>query len=312
MRKTTLFLVISFFFSFHARAEIVFIQGDLRVAKERAAREGKLILLDFWASYCTPCRMMEEYTFTNPDVEDYINAHYIPVKVDIQSFDGYDLKNQYKVSVLPTIIVLTSKGGQVGRHEETFSASRLMPVLEMYNLPKNRLKSNTPTIAYNASTGYSNNTRVMSSTVSKKEKEMSASAHTPKITKRETPPSRVSRNVPSVKPTYSAAKPSPPVLKPSAVTPNIAVEGAILTKAEPNTFAIQVSAYFAEDKLKEGVEEVKKEYGGKQKIFVSKRRESGRFVYRILIGQFNSKQSADKYMKSNAINGVVKDFNILK
>ena len=304
MRKTTLFLFISFIFSFHTRAEIVFIQGDLRVAKERAAREGKLILLDFWASYCTPCRMMEEYTFTNPDVEDYINAHYIPVKVDIQSFDGYDLKNQYKVSVLPTIIVLTSKGGQVGRHEETFSASRLMPVLEKYNLPKNRIKSNTPTIAYNASTGYSNNARVMSSTVSKKEKEISTTANISKITRRETPP--------SVKPTYSAAKPSPPALKPSAVTPNIAVEGAVLTKAEPNTYAIQVSAYFAEDKLKEGVEEVKKEYGGKQKIFVSKRRESGRFVYRILIGQFNSKQLADKYMKVNAINGVVKDFSILK
>jgi thiol-disulfide isomerase/thioredoxin len=306
MRKTTFLLFICVCLSASAFAEIAFIQGDLRAAKERAAREGKLILLDFWASYCTPCRMMEEYTFTNSDVEDYINANYIPVKVDIQSFDGYDLKNQYKVSVLPTIIVLTSKGGQVGRHEETFSASRLIPVLETYNLPKNRSKSNNAIVAYNASTGFSNNSRVMSSSVSKKDKDTNIHTSTNKVTKRETITS--SNNHPAVKPTSTP----PPSVKPTSTTPNIAVEGAVFTKAEPNTFAIQVSAYFAEAQLKEGVEEAKKEFGGKQKIFVSKRKESGRFVYRILIGQFTSKLSAEKYMRANDVQGIVKDFGILK
>jgi thiol-disulfide isomerase/thioredoxin len=303
MRKTTLLLFISFCLSASAFAEITFIQGDLRMAKERAAREGKLILLDFWASYCTPCRMMEEYTFTDPDVEEYINAHYIPVKVDIQSFDGYDLKNQYKVSVLPTMIVLSSKGGQVGRHEETFSASRLIPILEKYNLPSNRIKTSTPMVAYNASTGYSNtnNTRVMNSSISKKEKELTT--NNSKVTKRET--IVATTTPPSVKEPIRA-------IKPTSGMPNIAVTGAVFTKAQPNTFAIQVSAYFDEVQLKEGVEEAKKDFGGKQKIFVSKRKEGGRFVYRILIGQFSSKPSADKYMKSNAINGIVKDFEILK
>jgi thiol-disulfide isomerase/thioredoxin len=306
MRKTTFLLFICLCLSASAFAEITFIQGDLRAAKERAAREGKLILLDFWASYCTPCRMMEEYTFTNSDVEDYINANYIPVKVDIQSFDGYDLKNQYKVSVLPTIIVLTSKGGQLGRHEETFSASRLIPVLETYNLPKNRSKSNNAIVAYNASTGFSNNSRVTNSSVSKKDKETNIQTNTNKVTKRETITS--GNNHPAVKPISTP----PPSVKPTSTTPNISVEGAIFTKAEPNTFAIQVSAYFAEAQLKEGVEEAKKEFGGKQKIFVSKRKESGRFVYRILIGKFTSKSSAEKYMKTNDIQGIVKDFGILK
>ena len=299
MRKTVSLLFISFCFISSIFAEINFIQGDLRMAKERAAREGKLILLDFWANYCTPCRMMEEYTFTNSDVEDYIKAHYIPVKVDIQSFDGYDLKNQFKVSVLPTIIVLTSKGIQVGRHEETFSASRLIPVLTMYNLPKNRLKSNSVRpLSYNEITSNSNNGR---SSVSHSTPVKNTAATSTKIPKTDPP---------SVKPSSVKLTIEPSLVKSSSS--KLAIAGATLTTATPNTFTIQIAAYFSEDRLKEAMPEVKRDFENKQKIFVSKRRENNKLIYRVLIGQFPSRQEADKYLKSIGIEGIIKDFNVLK
>ena len=140
------------FFTF--AEDVVFINDDLRAGMNRAASEGKLVFLEFSASYCTPCKIMDEYTFTNPTVIDRMNKGYVPVKVNIQSFDGFDLKNQYKVTVLPTIIILDSKGRQVVRYEETMGATKLAGVLDKYDVPKNR----TPQML--ANTGYSPSTKV--------------------------------------------------------------------------------------------------------------------------------------------------------
>jgi thiol-disulfide isomerase/thioredoxin len=329
MKKTALLFVFSLLTFFPVFADVVFIQGDLKMAKARAAREGKLILLDFWANYCTPCRMMEEYTFTNQEVEDYINAHYIPVKVDIQSFDGFDLKNQFKVSLLPTIIVLNSKGVQVGRHEETFSASRLIPVLETYNEAKNRQKISAPTqdLAYNASTGYSNsrasnsNSRVTTTTANPTTTRV-ASAHVtrPATSSLSTPvvrPATPSPIKPSNRPAATVSIPNKIVRnepeKALVASPNrLGVEGAVPTTAQPNTYSVQVSAYFAEDKLRDAMPIIKEEYGSKGRIFVSKRAENGKTIFRILVGNFTSRLLAEKFMKANRIAGIVKDLDALK
>ena len=118
--------------------EVNFIQDNVRVAIDRAAAEGKLVFLDFWADYCSPCQLMEKYTFTDPSVIDKMNSSYVPVRINIETFDGYDLKAQYNVKLLPTIIVLNSKGQLVARFEESMSGSKLTAILTKYDTKKNR------------------------------------------------------------------------------------------------------------------------------------------------------------------------------
>jgi thiol-disulfide isomerase/thioredoxin len=124
--------------------EVNFINDNVRTAIDRAAAEGKLVFLDFWADYCSPCKLMEKYTFTDPSVIQRMNGSYVPVRINIETFDGYDLKAQYNVKLLPTIIVLNSKGKQVARFEESMSGSKLYEILAKYDTKKNRKKFAKP------------------------------------------------------------------------------------------------------------------------------------------------------------------------
>jgi thiol-disulfide isomerase/thioredoxin len=277
MRKLLFLIFLNLLVCLPAFADISF-EGDLAIAKERASREGKLIFLDFWASYCTPCRMMEEYTFTHPSVSDYVNDNYIPVKVDIQSFDGFDLKNQFDVRLLPTIIVLNSKGVMVGKHEESMAAGKFVETLKSYDKPKNRVKRGTTSNTnYNTSTGYSN------------AKPVKVNYTNDNATERKV----------KVSNTTAAAKGS---LKP------IASESV-----GAGSFTIQAGAFFTEESGKNAAKSVKRKYGQDgQRVFMSQRDESERMVYRIFVGQFTSKQEALRYMKAHKIQGLVRDFDAYK
>ena len=275
-----------------------FHQWRYKAAKARAAREGKLIFLDFWASYCTPCRMMEEYTFSDPSVSHFVRDNYIPVKVDIQSFDGYDLKNQYKISLLPTIIVLNSKGVQIGRHEETFTASRFIAVMKTYNNANNRIKiQKAGDSGYNTVTGYSN----VSSSRNDNNSAYSAPAAN-NLTANRTPKKEIS-------------KPNPSVLPKNKETTSI--KKTVAKNEQPNTssaaiFTVQVGAYSTKNDLNRAIEDAKRQFEGAQRMFVSERQEKGKWIYRILVGHFASRQQASSFLQSSGVTGFVRDLNSLK
>lgn len=298
MRKLTLLFILNFCWVSISFADVVFINGDIKAAKAKAAREGKLIFLDFWASYCTPCRMMEEYTFSDPSVSDFVRDNYIPVKVDIQSFDGYDLKNQYKISLLPTIIVLNSKGVQIGRHEETFTASRFISVMKTYNNPSNRIKiEKAGDSGYNTVTGYSN----VSSSRNENNTAYSAPAANNWAANR-TPKKEIT-------------KPPPSVLPKNKETTSI--KKTVSKNEQPNTssaaiFTVQVGAYSTKNDLNRAIEDVKRQFEGAQRMFVSERQEKGKWIYRILVGHFTSRQQASSFLQSSGVTGFVRDLNSLK
>jgi thioredoxin 1 len=63
--------------------------------------KGKVVLVDFWASWCAPCRMMAPVL---NDVASELNGNSHVGKVDIQQFQS--LANQFKVRSIPTLILL--------------------------------------------------------------------------------------------------------------------------------------------------------------------------------------------------------------
>jgi len=122
-----------------ADVEISFLPGDLNHVKQLAGSEGKLYLVDFVAKWCMPCKWMDETTFADPQVAAYLSENYISAKVDIDNFDGFNYKNQYNITVLPSILIFNSKGEMVGRYEESMPPSKMLTILSEHNYPENRV-----------------------------------------------------------------------------------------------------------------------------------------------------------------------------
>lgn len=71
--------------------------------------KNKVVLIDFWASWCAPCRMMAPVL---NDVATELKGNSHVGKVDIQQYQS--LANKYKVRSIPTMI-LFKNGIEINR-----------------------------------------------------------------------------------------------------------------------------------------------------------------------------------------------------
>lgn len=127
--------------------ETLFLQASFEEVKARAATEGKLFFVDFYADYCYNCKLMDETTFVDPLLKRYVAQSYLPIKVHLEDFDGITLQQQYGIRVLPTILVFNSSGELIDRYEEALSGSQLLIKLKQHDTPSNRLQSGGPLAA---------------------------------------------------------------------------------------------------------------------------------------------------------------------
>lgn len=98
-------------FSGAAHAAPVKWQPTLDAAMKQAKRTGKPIFIDFYATWCGPCKLLDKSYATK--TMQTAASRYIMVKVDVDK--NQPIAQKYGADSLPTMLFLSSKGKVLGR-----------------------------------------------------------------------------------------------------------------------------------------------------------------------------------------------------
>lgn len=77
---------------------------------KKAKTENKIIFLDAYASWCTPCKKLQKEVFTRSDVGELFNKNFINVKVDMERGEGPQLARLFPLEAYPTLFFIEPSG----------------------------------------------------------------------------------------------------------------------------------------------------------------------------------------------------------
>jgi thioredoxin-related protein len=120
MRKASIVPLLVLFFSFSllsgafAEGEQIAWVKSLKEAQKKAEEEKKLIMVDFYASWCVPCHILEKTVLSKKDVIE-ASRSFVSLRLDIDQNKA--MINKYQVGGFPTVLFLNTCACEVHRIE---------------------------------------------------------------------------------------------------------------------------------------------------------------------------------------------------
>ncbi len=82
-------------------------------AATRAAAEQKIVFIDFYTTWCGPCKELDRTTWLDPQVIELLQTKAVALKIDAEK--EADLATRYKIAAYPTLLLLKPDGTEIDR-----------------------------------------------------------------------------------------------------------------------------------------------------------------------------------------------------
>ena len=110
--KKILLIYVGILCSVLAFGQTNFQKLTLNEACEKAKTEGKMVFVDLYTSWCSPCKVMATDVFPNVQLGEFMNKHFVCVKYDTGAEeDGKKLEEKFNVQAYPTFLLLNTDQG---------------------------------------------------------------------------------------------------------------------------------------------------------------------------------------------------------
>jgi thioredoxin-related protein len=99
------------------RAQVKFIEvstlQEMEAMQKKASDQMLMLFVDVYATWCGPCKMMDQQVYTDPAVADYMNTHFVNVRLDGESEYGMQYVTEQQLEGYPTMYVFSDEGERI-------------------------------------------------------------------------------------------------------------------------------------------------------------------------------------------------------
>ena len=106
--------------------KIIFIENSWNEALKQAAKQKKYIFADAYATWCGPCKMLKDNTFSDEKAATFFNSNFINVSIDMEKGQGPALAAQWQIRAYPTLIIFDAKGNPLSGSVGYIDANQLI------------------------------------------------------------------------------------------------------------------------------------------------------------------------------------------
>ncbi len=82
-------------------------------ALQKAAQTHKIVLVDFYTTWCGPCKLLDKNTWTDADVIKLLQQQTVPLRIDAEK--ETNLASRFQIEAYPTVLLVKPDGTELDR-----------------------------------------------------------------------------------------------------------------------------------------------------------------------------------------------------